>query len=200
MPTVLKTAPAVEPLALDELKLHLRVDHDDEDTYIEGLALAARRHVEQTILNRALITQTWNLYLDRFPGRSQIRLPYPPLQSVTGVYYTPEGDSEQTYGAANYHVDVLSRVGRVVLEKNSAWPGDELQVVNGVRVEFVAGYGDEADDVPEEVRRAMLLIVGDLYENREETVGVQGLTLERLPFGMAALLADYRIWPGEFDR
>lgn len=198
MPTVLKTAPAAEPLSLEEVKLHLRVDHSDEDDYITALATAARQHVEGTILNRALVTQTWNLYLDRFPGRGQIRLPYPPLQSVTGVYYTPDGESEAEYDSSNYHVDIISRVGRVVLKKNSSWPGDELQVVNGVRVEFVAGYGD-ADDVPETVRRAILLLTGDLYENREETIVVQGLQVQELPFGVANLLIDERIWPKEYD-
>ncbi len=44
-------------------------------------------------LNRALITQTWDMYLDAFPcGNGEIRMPFYPLQSVTAVqYYDTDG-------------------------------------------------------------------------------------------------------------
>lgn len=195
MATKLITAPADEPVSLSEAKLHCRVDHADEDGYLQDLIVAAREHVEQVVLNRALITQTWELFLDCFPSGREIRLPLPPLQSVTGVYYTPFGGAEQTFGAANYVVDTVSEPGRIVLQRDASWPGKDLAVVNGVRIEFVAGYGDDADDVPGPVRRALLLLIGDLYEHREETVAVVGIQLQQLPFGMAPLLQSYRMPP-----
>lgn len=189
------TGPQEEPLALEDVKLHARVDHDDEDDLLRWLIAGAREHVEQTVLNRALITQTWNLYLDCFPAGRELRLPLPPLQSVAGIYYTPEGGQETEFAAANYAVDAISEPGRVVLQRDAMWPGDELAVVNGVRVEFVAGYGDTAADVPQPIRQALLMLIGDLYENREETIVVQGLLVQRLPFGVQALLMNWRIPP-----
>lgn len=200
MATKLATAPALEPVSIDEAKLHCRIDHDDEDEYLEMLIEAAREHVEQQVLNRSLITQTWDLYLDRFPGKAEIRLPFPPLQEVTGVYYTPDGVNEQTFAAANYEVDTAGEPGRIVLKRTASWPGDELVVVNGVRIRFVAGYGDAAADVPGPIRRGLLVLIGDLYEHREETLAVQGMQLQRLPYGLAPLVRNYRMPPELSER
>jgi len=41
------TSPGSEPLIVSEVKDHLRVDHDDDDNYIDGLIKAARQFVEK---------------------------------------------------------------------------------------------------------------------------------------------------------
>lgn len=61
------TPPSVEPVTLAEAKLHARIEIDDDDTLVTSLIIAARRYCE-TVLRSALITQTWTLYLDGFPG------------------------------------------------------------------------------------------------------------------------------------
>lgn len=187
--TTLITAPADEPVALDDAKLHLRVDIDDDDDLIEALIIAAREYVE-AITRRALITQTWDLYLDEFPAGESLALPYPALQSVTGVYYTPDGESEQTFSADDYEVDTVSTPGRIVLASDASWPGDTLTETNGVRVRFIAGYGDDAADVPQAIRQAMLMLIGHWYENREATVGVG--SMQTVPFAVEALLWTHR--------
>lgn len=191
----LATGPAIEPVSLDEAKLHLRIDHSEEDTLIAGLIGAARRHIESAVLSRSLVTQTWELYLDRFPAKSIIKLPRPPLQSVESIKYTLEGGTEVTFDASNYIVDNVSEPGRIVLKRDASWPADVLEPVNGVKVTFVAGYGDNPEDVPDPIKQAMLLLIGDLYENREESIVIQGLTVQRLPFGVQSLLYDFRFPP-----
>jgi len=61
---------------------------------------------------------------------------------------------------------------------------------SAVSVQFVAGYGD-ATDVPAGIKHAVLLIVGDLYENRENAAprGASSLplTAERLLWPYRAL-------------
>ena len=42
----LVTAPAMEPMSLDEAKTYLRVEHNDEDEFIAGLIVAARQAAE----------------------------------------------------------------------------------------------------------------------------------------------------------
>ena len=56
MPSLLLTAPAVEPVTLDEAKAFLRVETGDGDDVIAALAAGARIHVEAQT-RRALITQ-----------------------------------------------------------------------------------------------------------------------------------------------
>lgn len=187
------TAPAVEPLNIQtEVRPHVRVDFDDDDALLLMYAKTARQYLETHHLRRALITQTWDLYLDSFPG-DVITLPLPPLQSVTGVYYTPESGVEQTVSASSYYVDTVGEPGRVLLKNGYTWPSDTLQVANGVRVRFVCGYGAAGNNVPSPIRQAMLLTIGDLYENRENTVIAQGVTIQKLPNGAEMLLYPYRI-------
>jgi len=51
-----------------------------EDDLLNAIITAAREHVED-ITRRALLTQTWNYYLDRFPSTNFIKLPFGNLQS-----------------------------------------------------------------------------------------------------------------------
>lgn len=180
------TGPGIEPVSLPEAKLHLRVDGDDDDTAIMSQLMAARRWAEQAAW-RAFITQTWELTMDAFPGTDRIELPRPPLQSVTSVKYTIDAGTEYTYASSNYIVDTDNEPGRIVLKSTSSWPSDSLYPVNGVRIRFVAGYGDDAEDVPEHFRQAVLLLLGHWYENREQVV-VSGAVPKELPLGVEALL------------
>lgn len=82
MDAVLITAPVLEPISLEQLKLHLRIELDvlDEDEYLEGLIIAAREHVED-VTRRAIMTQTWEYYLQEWPDGDSIKLPFGNLQS-----------------------------------------------------------------------------------------------------------------------
>lgn len=88
MQVQLITAPIIEPVTLEELKLHLRIELDQtgEDEYLEGLIRVVREHIED-ITRRAIMTQTWDYCLDDFPGGDSIRLPFGNLQSVTSITY-----------------------------------------------------------------------------------------------------------------
>lgn len=159
-------AAAKEPVGLETAKLHCRVDIDDDDTLIEGLIQTAREWVED-VARRALITQSIDLVMDAFPGVSWINLPRPPLQSVTHIKYTDSDGNESTFSSDSYMVDTYEEPGRIVLNDGYSWPGDTLRAANGVTIRFVAGYGDEPEDVPQKYRQAILLLVGHWYENRE---------------------------------
>jgi len=191
------TAPTTEPITLVEARLHLRLEatgspatHPD-DSLVTSLIKAARQHIDgkDGLLSRALITQTWELQLDEFPV-SEIRIPLPPLQSVSSVKYNDLAGIEQTVLSTDYVVDTVTPPGWVLLVTGKSWP-ETMETPNAVRVRFVAGYGDAAA-VPEPIKAAMKLLIGHLYENREAvTVGVNS---QELPMAVHALLSPFEFW------
>ncbi len=189
----LYTAPTTEPVTLTEVKAQLRVDGTTEDTYLTSLITIARKHAEETVLNRALITQTWDFYLQSWPGKNYIEIPLPPLVSITSIKYTDYLGVESTMTSTDYIVDTQAEPGRVYLKWDKSWPSTSLQVVNPIVVRFVAGYGAAAA-VPEPIKQAILLLIGSLYENRENNM-VGNIQQLQLIFGVDALLDSYRIRP-----
>jgi len=197
MALTLVTGPEREPVSMVEARDRCRVDTDVEDAYINTLITVARRTVE-FIRNEALVTQTWNLLLDTWPEGDTLRIPNPPLQSVSSITYKDTDGDESTFAAAKYIVDTDKVPGAVVLAHGESWPGTALYPTSPITVQFVAGYGDTANDVPEEVRQAMLLMIGHWYENREEVaVGRSAVVrAEEIPLGARFLLAFERKIPG----
>jgi len=175
-----------EPLSLDDVKLHLRVDDDTEDELINSLITTAREYCEG-FQRRAYLTQTQELWLDSFPSAGYIKLPLPPLQSVTHIKYYGTDDTEYTFTSDDYFADTKSEPGRVSLGHGKTWPSTTLRPVNGVGIEYVAGYGDAASDVPEKVRQAMLLLISHWYENRE-AIALTGAMPKEMPLSVEALL------------
>ena len=189
MALVLATAPSEEPVTLQEAKSHLRVDAADDDALITSLITAARETVEH-ITRRALVTQTWDYFLDAFPSGDELALPLPPLRAVTSITYKDKDGNVSTFDASNYVVDTASEPGRVVLKSSATWPSATLWPASAVTVQFDAGYGGAAD-VPQAIKQGLLLLVGHLYENREAIV--PGTVLREIPMGVDALLWPYRV-------
>lgn len=182
------TPPAVEPLTLAEARLHLRLDDTAEDTLVSALIVAARQMAEQH-LGRALITQGFRLWLDRWPaGRRALDLPRPPLSAVSAVTTYDEDGDATVLDPASWLADVVAVPGRLVLRAGTATPFGS-RAANAVSIDYEAGYGDAATDVPEPVRRGMALLLGHLFESRE--AGGEGL--RPLPLGVEALWAPYRV-------
>jgi len=177
-----------EPLSLGDVKLHLRVDLDDdiEGELINSLITTAREYCEG-FQRRAYLTQTQELWLDSFPSVDYIKLPLPPLQSVTHIKYYGTDDTEYIFTSDDYFVDTKSEPGRVSLGYGKTWPSTTLRPANGVNIEYVAGYGDAASDVPEKVRQAILLLISHWYENRE-AVSTSGAIPKEIPFSVESLL------------
>jgi uncharacterized phiE125 gp8 family phage protein len=185
------TAPVAEPITLEEAKLHLRVDVDDDDDLIEALITAARETAEH-LTGRSLITQTWERLLDAFP-EAEIELGRAPVQSITSITYVDEAGDEQTMAAEDYSLDASTIPGWVLPSASLAsWP-NALDTANAVRVRFVCGYGADGSAVPAGIRAWMKLQIGTLYKMRESVVA--GVSVTDLSSTYAERLLDpYRLW------
>jgi uncharacterized phiE125 gp8 family phage protein len=161
------TEPGDEPVDLDTVKAHLRVDVDDENTLIVQLITAARQYAE-AFTRRPLMPQTWDLKLDEFPYGC-IVLPKPPVTAISSVSYVDQNGDTQTWSSSLYQTDLpagpAAMPARIEPIFGTAYP-TAREVFNAVTVRFVCGYAD-AETVPAAIKAAMLLLIGDWYANRE---------------------------------
>lgn len=182
------TAPEIEPVRVEEVALHLRLDDaqlSDEGDLIDALITAARTEAE-TITGRALITQTWSMTLDGWPSR--IELPRQRVQSVVSITYVDTSGATQTLAANQYRLSGWDQ-REIIPAYGVTWPtvrGDD----DCITVQWVAGYGDNADDVPRPLRQWMLMRIGTLYAHREEFI--TGSIISRMEF-VDRLLDPYRV-------
>lgn len=185
----LVTPPAFEPLSRDEVKQWLRVEIDDDNTLIDNLIVYARERAEH-VTRRALITQTWNLYLDIF--QPVIEVPFPPLQSISSINYVNTGGVLSLMDPSIYLVDAVSEPGRITPAYGKFWL-PILPIMNAVVIQFVAGYGADPASVPEGLKTAMKTLISTLYENRESYISGVRVTAVELPFDMEDVFQPYRI-------
>lgn len=156
-------APASEPLTVAEAKARLRITTGAEDADLTALITQARELCEAEC-QRAFVTQTLALYLDCFPRCDTIRVPRPPLQSVSWVKYYDAAGVQQTLDPAKYHVAPAGEPGRIVLKSESVWPEVQDGRPEAVEVQFVAGYG-AASAVPAAAKAAILVVMAAAREN-----------------------------------
>lgn len=155
------TGPATEPVSSTEAKLHLKVDGSTDDTLIAALITAARMLCE-SYQGRGYITQTWELTLDAFP-ESPFELPVAPLASVTSIKYKDAAGTEYTMDPSDYVLDLSSEPGRVALADGVSWPSVDLYPVGAVKIRYTVGGAS----APANVKQAILLTIGDWYQDRQ---------------------------------
>lgn len=161
------TAPAVEPVSLAECKIDLRVDHDADNDLIAGLIVAARQEAEE-LSRRALVNRTLELSLTAWPCDNCIRLPYPPLASVTSITYLSYANVPAVMSTGDYIVVTDVEPGLIALAYGKTWPSEQLRSVLPIRVRYVAGYGATAVSVPERYKALIRSLVAIRYEYRDE--------------------------------
>lgn len=190
----LAVAPVVAAVPLAQGKAHLKVDPDDtdEEVLIQAYLNSCIGYVDgaEGVLARALVEQTWTLYLDAFPTRDcaragaihrrpwdEIALPLCPLIAVDAITYVDEAGVVQTLAPQAYQQLTGERSG-IRPAFAMQWPATRRQA-RAVTITFRVGHArgtlDEDNnpvppdpaDVPPGIVSIILLMLGDLYLNRE---------------------------------
>lgn len=193
--------PAVcEPVSLDEVKLHARIDANGEDALLRLFIAAARAHGEQ-ITGRAFVAQTRELTLDGFPGAdAAIEIPAPPLGEIVSVSYDDPEGAAQTLADSQYRIATVSDSVPALLRpaRGAVWPSTDAGQQT-VRIRFtcgwpVTGLGTTDDPyivaLPEALKAWLLIRVTGLYEQRESFVLGQPNRTVEMPRSYADALLD----------
>jgi len=200
------TQPAIEPVTLAELKSSLRVTNGAEDDLLTQYITDARLIVERTT-GRKLISQTITAYYTGMGGTASsswwsgtrigsekqlygdqlLELEFTPVQSITSLNAVETDNSETLIASTEYYLDNFDDDMRPMIHPvNSIISGSRDE--NNMKVVYVAGYGDNASDVPSSIRRAIVLLAGQLYYNRGDC-GEQCQSY----MGLGGMLAPYMI-------
>lgn len=197
-----KIGSAIEVISLDDARTHLRIEpygspaeHPD-DMYVSTLITVAREWCEE-YLQRSIGTQTLEVALDKFPKSIELQ---PHTQSVTFIKFYDVDDVYQTLNPLDYRLDTYSTPNWVIPAFGKVFPVSNGQP-NSVITQFVSGYTDglSPNDTPcpAPIKAAMLLIIGNLYENRQQDVlGNTRISFNSLPLGVYNLLQPYRLGMG----
>jgi uncharacterized phiE125 gp8 family phage protein len=114
--------------------------------------------------------------------------------AVTAIRYVDPSGATLTLDPSQYQV-VTGAPGFVLPAYGLSWPATRYQP-ESVTIDFTAGYGDTAGDVPNVAKSAISLLLGHLYENREATV-TSSIGLREAPLGVKTLvsLLDWGYYP-----
>jgi uncharacterized phiE125 gp8 family phage protein len=200
------TPPAAEPLDLAvDVKPHCRVDagDGDQDVLLTASIKAARQNCER-VSWRALISTVFELWMDTWyeqgiyrceRGVESLWLPRAPASAVTSVKYTDVDGVEQTFPSSSYITELPAgpeaQRGRIALLPDCSWPCHRAQP-SAIRIRFTAGYGASGAAVPELLKNAMLLEVGEMYERRE--IAIVGTIVQSASRTAEAIYKSMRAW------
>ncbi|MFN3867621.1 MAG: head-tail connector protein [Hyphomicrobiaceae bacterium] len=187
MAMVLRSGPNLEPVTIEEVKAHLRVDASDEDALLASLVLTSRLHIEAA-LGIALVNQSWRMVLDVWPKSGIVAMPIGPVMSIEEVRVLGAHGDVSTVASETYHLDVAGRPQRLVPHAGT-WP-DPGRRTAGIEIDLVAGYGAAAQDVPAPIRQALLLLIAHWYEHRDPFE--IGAPQTNVPNAVSRLLGPYR--------
>ena len=176
--------PPTQVITLADLREHLRVEEvaPAQDALIIAQLDAARDYA-QHYTGAAIGSQTIEIALDCFPENGILLAPGP-VNSITSIKYIDGTGAEQTIANTQYTLDDYGIKHWALPKAGTSWP-TPLDAANSVKVRYVAGTLVPA------VRSALLLLVGELFANREQTTAKE---MGEVPIGVKHLLDTVKIW------
>lgn len=174
-----------EPVSVAELRRHLRIEHNDEDSYLTMLIGAARASAEN-IIDGIIADREFALTLDSFA--SVIELPLRPIDQATiSISYIDADGATQEFSGFDYESTLFKT--NIFPAYDQAWPEVE-QGRDKVTITFTAGLAGYEGVMPQDVKHAILMIAGTLYDQREDHTAQ--VKLHDVPMSSQMLLDGYK--------
>ena len=205
--------PTVEPILLEEIKQHLRVDGSDDDTSLAALIIAARTIVETTT-GLTLIERTFDIFFDDWStlkpcdfvsegigeldnhailspaGKARgLFLPLKPVNSVNSIQIVDAEGEQIVWASENY--DLVTGLEPFLRVKEGVTLPRLGTSCEAVRVSVQAGFGPSWNDIPADIHQALLMLATHLfYHKGDQDMATVGNIVRAA--GAKALLAPYR--------
>lgn len=204
MRLVFQNLEVAECVSINDAKLHMKIDTDDEDSYITELINKARVHCESWC-NTAILPQRNIAYYDsnelyEFRSKRHIRLPHKQIINVVAVNSYDDDGENAVFASSNYYLS-----GDRLALKSSAFLPSNLRKFDALAVEFVSGFGtiETVEDqtqiveaVPTPIKQAMLELMLHWYENRAAVYDSMNTSAPNNPYimlhGVMAKLQPYK--------
>ncbi|MEL7097965.1 MAG: head-tail connector protein [Pseudomonadota bacterium] len=177
-------------LPLEPFKAHLRLatgfgTDAVQDEVLEGFLRAAIASVEART-GKVLISRTysWSETLWRDAGGATF--PVAPVEAITEVERVARDGTRTVVDATSYWLEQDSQRPRL-RPVGASLPS--IPTAGSVVVSFVAGFGADWNDLPADLRQAVLLLAAHYYEFRNETALSDGC----MPFGVTSLIERYKV-------
>lgn len=155
-----------EPVSVDEVKTHLKIQTTAEDSLIDAYITAARQQCEN-VIKRSLVDTQWLLTIDDFYS-SHIELPRPPLSTKSTeviITYTDTTGGSTTVSDTAYTVMHQGEPGFVKLNYNEEWPTNVQDSAGSVQITYRSGYSTST--CPMAIKQWIKIRVGQMMEYRE---------------------------------
>lgn len=218
-----KTGPAGEPVTLPEAKDQLQITDTVHDAYLTGLIQAAREQAEN-FTSRALLQQTFTMYLDSFPGYEgyglpsssyfassplasinpligillsrggEILIPRAPVTAIDSIKYIDTTGALQTLDPNLYQVDPQTDSDPVRILPAYGKTWPATRYQPNAVTIQFEAGYADAAHVPGLIKLAIKQILADWNENREAVVVDARVAVQELPNAAKQLLWDYRLF------
>lgn len=191
-----------EPISLEMARAHLELlvygspPASDLDFWLTNIGIPGARDWCESWLARSVAQHTLEVSTQGFPSGA-IALPFGPVLSIVSVSYDDVDGAPQIVDVGDYVLDRTTAIAQARLAYGASWPVAQASA-NSVRVRYIAGYSlpDDSPQIaalPAGILIGMLLMLGHLKENREETIAVERVTIQEIPAGAKSFLERYRV-------
>lgn len=181
------TPASTYPITLSEAKAHLKVDISTDDNLITNLIIAATQLSEE-YTNRFFIETVVNQTCTTFFELKSLFKSK--VITVAHVKYYDSDNTLQTLSSSNYVASVQFEPAQINPAINFSYP-NIVDRIDAVECRYTVGYGSAASDVPDSIKQAILLTIGNWYANRSSVI--TGKTSTELSQSALWLLETYKV-------